>query len=154
MTKSMAWFLLNLGLNHEFSLIYWGVSLSLRSLSLGNNCWATRKFTNKINRIYTLMMTMMMMMEKEGRGESRKGRGGEGVDFYYLLIECFVPQSLRSHMRSSSLNNWMEVSTFCLGVQVLPVTWLYRIYWWRRKVKQRLWGSCIHQLAGHPRFSH
>lgn len=41
------------------------------------------------------MMTMMMM---EGGG-GRKGRGGEGVDFYYLLIECFVPQSLRSHMK-------------------------------------------------------
>lgn len=43
------------------------------------------------------MMTMMMMMA--GGGESRKGRGGEGVDFYYLLIECFVAQSLRSPMK-------------------------------------------------------
>lgn len=92
------------------------------------------------------MMTMMMM---EGGGVEKEEEEKELIFITYWL-------NVLSHnhwgptWRSSSLNNWMEVSIFCLGVQVLPITRLYRIYWWRRKVQQRLWGSCIHHLAGHP----
>lgn len=94
------------------------------------------------------MMIMMMMMGWEEKVEKEEEEK-ELIFISYWLNVLFL-NHWDPTWRSSSLNNWMEVSTFCLGVQVLSVTPLYRIYWWRRKVQQRLWGCCIHQLAGHP----